>query len=114
VPGTSYVLWAENVRCAIDDWKPYEVMQAQQLGNQLSTRIRIRYRPGITTAMRLVYQTNPGQTPPVFEYYEIVGNVRDIQLRNECQLTCTLRTAAGFRTGDATNTAALGAPPAGP
>jgi head-tail adaptor len=113
VPTSDYVLWAENVHFAIDDWKPYEQLAAQQLGSQLNTRIRLRYRPGIVPSMRLVYLTNPGMPDSVFEYYDIVGVVRDITMRVEMQLTCILRNAPGFRTGTAPNTAAMGVLPEG-
>ena len=102
VPSSDYVLWAENVRFAIDDWKSPEAYNAEQLNGMITTRIRIRWRPGIVSGMRLVYCTNPGQSPPIFEYYEITGPTRDISLRVEIQLNCIKRDAAGFRTG-ATN-----------
>ncbi len=110
-PGTSYVLWAEDVHFAIDDWKPYEALQAQQLGNALNTRIRIRYRPGVVPSMRLVVRINPGLLPPQLEYYEILGAVRDITMRVEMQLTCVLRTGPGFRTGDAPHPVPQGVSP---
>lgn len=99
VPTATYQLWAENVRFAIDDWKSPEGMPAQQIGSNQTTRIRIRYRPGIVPTMRLVYCTNPGISPPVFEYYDITGVTRDITLRVEIQLNCVLRDADGFRSG---------------
>ena len=101
-PSVAYVLFAENVRFAIDDWKPYETQVAQAVERSVITRIRIRYRPGMSAAdgqFRLVYQTNPGCSPGVFEYYDVLGAVRDINLRVELQLTCSLRDAAGYRVG---------------
>jgi hypothetical protein len=102
-PSTGYALWAANVFFAIDDWKPYETQQADASERMISTRIRIRYRPGMSTAasgtFRLVYRTNPGESPPVFEIYEVLGAIRDINLRVELQLTCALRDAAGYRAG---------------
>jgi head-tail adaptor len=98
-PNTNYVLWAENINFAIDDWKSPEVYQAQQVEGQQTTRIRMRYRPGVLAGMRLVYCTNPGQSPLIFEYYEITGVTRDITLRVEIQLNCVKRDAAGFRAG---------------
>jgi head-tail adaptor len=98
-PNTTYVLWAENIPFAIDDWKSPEVYKAQQVEGQQSTRIRIRYRPGVIAGMRVVYNTNPGQSPSIFEYYEITGVTRDITLRVEIQLNCIKRDAAGFRAG---------------
>lgn len=102
-PAVAYELWAEKVRFSIDDWKPYENQVAQAIERSVITRIRIRYRPGMSGAgpstFRLVYVTNPGESDPVIEYYDILGAVRDINLRVEMQLTCQLRDAAGFRTG---------------
>lgn len=102
-PSVTYVLWAENVRFAIDDWKPYENQVAQSVERSVVTRIRIRYRPGMSGAgpsqFRLVYLTNPGQSDPVYEIYDVMGAVRDISLRIELQLTCSLRDAAGYRVG---------------
>ncbi|HEY4970956.1 MAG TPA: head-tail adaptor protein [Steroidobacteraceae bacterium] len=101
-PSVTYVLWAQDVRFAIDDWKPYENQLAQAVERAVITRIRIRYRPGMSAAdgqFRIVYQTNPGSSPAVFEYYDILGAVRDINLRVELQLTCSLRDAAGYRVG---------------
>ena len=102
-PNTTYALWAENVRFAIDDWKPYENQVAQAVERSVITRIRIRYRPGMSGAgpstFRLIYLTNPGESDPLFEIYDIMGAVRDINLRVELQLTCSLRDAAGYRVG---------------
>jgi hypothetical protein len=102
-PSVIYALWAENVRFAIDDWKPYEAEVAQAVERSTITRIRIRYRPGMSDAgpnqFRLVYCTNPGESPAINEYYDVLGAVRDINLRVELQLTCSLRDAAGYRVG---------------
>lgn len=104
-PSVTYTLWAENVAFAIDDWKPYENQVAQAVERSVITRIRIRYRPGMSGAgpatFRLVYLTNPGpnQFGPIYEIYDVMGCVRDINLRVELQLTCSLRDAAGYRVG---------------
>lgn len=102
-PSVAYTLWAENVRFAIDDWKPYENQIGQAVERSVITRIRIRYRPGMSGAgpsqFRLVHRTNPGESPASFEYYDVLGAVRDINLRIELQLTCSLRDAAGYRVG---------------
>jgi head-tail adaptor len=110
-PTATYQLWATNVFFAIDDWKPIEQLQAQELGHNLNTRIRMRWRPGVVESMRLAYCTNPGYSPQVWEYYEIVGIVRDIAMRVEMQLTCVKRTAAGFRRGITGIDAGLGGSP---
>lgn len=102
-PSVSYVAFAVGVRFAIDDWKPTEAVQAQAVSGQLSTRLVIRWRPGLEgnepNQMRLVHVTNPGESPPVVEYYDILGAVRDYTMRTQLILTCTRRDAAGFRTG---------------
>ena len=98
-PNVTFQVWAQDVRFAIDDWKSPEAFQAQQVDGQLTTRILIRYRPGIVATMRLVYLTNPGESNPVYEYYDITGVTRESTLRNTIQLNCIKRDAAGFRTG---------------
>jgi len=103
-PAGTYSLWAENVRFAFDDWKPYEQFNANQVERTLSTRIRIRYRPGMGGSQlgtfRFVYCTNPGQSPPINEVYDILGAVRDPTNRIDMNLTATLRDAPGFRAGE--------------
>lgn len=102
-PSVAYALFAVGVRFAIDDWKPTEAFQAQAVSGQLSTRLVIRYRPGMEgtapNQMRMVHVTNPGASPAVIDYYDILGAVRDYTMRTQLILTCTRRDAAGFRTG---------------
>jgi hypothetical protein len=102
-PAATYSLWAQNVRFAFDDWKPYEQYNANQVERTLSTRIRIRWRPGMGGAQlgtyRFVYCTNPGQSPAVNEVYDIIGAVRDPTNRIDMNLTATLRDSPGFRAG---------------
>ncbi len=102
-PSVNYTIWAENVRFAVDDWKPYESVQAETVNRQLSTRITIRWRPGMSGAgpsqFRLAVKTEHGSTNNVTEYYDVLGAVRDISMRENLILTCALRDAAGFRTG---------------
>lgn len=113
-PLTSYVTWAKNVFFAIDDWKPYEKWSSAQLDSSLYTRIRIRWRPGVEPTMRLVHRLNPGAADPQFDYYDIIGVVRDISLRVELQLACMKHNAPGFRVGTADYPPATGVPPGGP
>jgi hypothetical protein len=102
-PLIQYELWAENVFFAIDDWKPIESYNANQVGSLLWTRIRIRFRPGLEgiapNTMRFVHCLNPGKSPGIFDYYDIQGAIRDITMRVELQLTCARRDVAGYRTG---------------
>lgn len=102
-PSTSYQVFAQNIQFGIEDWKPTEAFLANAIGGQLSTIITLRYRPGLegvaTNTMRLVHQINPGVSPAIFDYYEIIGARRDPTLRQFMTLTCTRRDAPGFRTG---------------
>jgi len=102
-PSARYQVFATNVRFAIDDWKPYEQLAASQVIGQLSTRLRIRWRPGMEgvapNTMRMMHVVNPGQSPPIIEYYDIVGAVRDATMRVDLTLTCIRRDAPGFLTG---------------
>ena len=102
-PSVNYTVFAKDVRFAVDDWKPYETFQAEAVNRQLSTRIIIRWRPGMSGAgpsqFRLAVKTEYGSTNNVTEYYDVLGAVRDISMRENLVLTCALRDAAGFRTG---------------
>jgi len=102
-PLTTYTLFAANVRFSIDDWKPIENFLANEVQSNLSTRIRIRWRPGLEgsapSTFRLRHVLDYSSSPQLVEYYDITGAIRDITLRGEIQLSCILRDAAGFRTG---------------
>ena len=105
-PLTTYSLFAKNVRFAIDDWKPVENVIANAVQSNLFTRIRIRWRPGLEGAapsiFRLRHVLDGSVSPPLVEFYDITGAVRDITLRVELQLSCVRRDAAGYRTGTLT------------
>ena len=87
-PTKTYALFAAGVRFAIDDWKGIENFITNQVASSLTTRIRIRYRPGVVETMRLSHVTNPGDPVPAVDHYEITGIIRDITLRQELQLVC--------------------------
>lgn len=48
--------FAANVPAAIDPLSGRELMTAQATQSEVSHRITIRYLPGVTAAMRIVYQ----------------------------------------------------------
>lgn len=95
-----YETIAAEVRFAIEDLTAREFMQVQQIGAQLSTKIRIRWRPGIEATMRLARQINPGAAEPAYEYYEIQGITRDERLTRDLVLLCVKRDSDGFRGGE--------------
>ena len=103
-PRTDYEIFAKDIRFGIDDWKPYETWAANAPESALSTRLRIRYRPGLDgiapSTMRIKRRTSDaGVSPVVFEYYDIIGAVRDPTTRVDLTLWCMRRDAAGFKIG---------------
>jgi hypothetical protein len=102
-PSVAYELVAAGVQFAVDDWKPTENYAAAAVQGNLSTRLIIRWRPGMEgnapNTMRMVHLTNPGHSPAIFEYYDILGAVRDPDMRVQLTLTCVRRDGDGFRTG---------------
>lgn len=103
-PTANYCLWRRDIRFSIEDFRATEIFQAQQVGSQLTTYIQIRFRPELLgvepNVCRLSHRLNPGKTPPCYDYYDIQGARRDVQLRYMLQLSCIRRDSAGFRTGN--------------
>ena len=83
----------------MSDWRDTEVSAAQQIMSQVITYIVIRFRPGILSTMRLKHVTEWTANPPLVDYYDIQGVVRDPTLRWALQLACIKRDAAGYRVG---------------
>lgn len=102
-PSTFYEVFAAGVRFAIADWRVTETVQANTTVSQFLTYITIRYRSGIEGAapgqMRLKHISDASVSPPVIDYYDIQGALRDPQLRIGLLLSCVKRDSAGFRTG---------------
>lgn len=102
-PIVAFETVAMNVRFKIDDFRVYESLQAAQVQSLLTTKISIRYRPGMEgTApgiFRLKHVILEGTSPIRTDYYDIQGAIRDPLLRLELQLSCIRRDAEGFRTG---------------
>jgi len=55
--GEEIVTWQDvaTVWAAIEPLRGREFFESQQVNAEVTTRIRIRYRPGITPTMRVVY-----------------------------------------------------------
>lgn len=89
------------IRCwaAIEPLSPREIFAAAQVQSDITTRIRIRYRPGITAKMRIAWQREAG-SPSIIEYFDIEGPPIELNTqRDEIHLMCRRRDAEGFRTG---------------
>lgn len=97
----------------VDDWQPFlsdiwaaiepisggKSYVASQVTSQATTRIRLRYRPGITAKMRVKYVSNLAGSPTITEYYDIEDPQELLTRRRELWLLCKKRDAQGFRAG---------------
>jgi SPP1 family predicted phage head-tail adaptor len=88
-------IWAEVLQLG-----PRERMLAQQVQSSITSKIRIRYRPGITAKMRVRWEHGEGGSPTTVEFFDIEGPPIPVQGRtNEIWLMCVKRDAEGYRTG---------------
>lgn len=98
-----FAVWAASVRASIEDLSSRERELARQVAGEVTTRIRIRYRPGVTEKMRIRHVRENTGSPNVFDFYEILGITRDLETsRRELQLLCLLRSEEGYRRGEST------------
>ena len=88
-PITQWLTFAESVPAAIEPLNGREFFAAQQEQSTVTTRIRIRWRPGVTDLMRIVHST---------EIYDIEAVLPDQHSgRRELNLMCKMRGADGFQ-----------------
>ncbi len=100
--GTSeqFELFLENIWASVEPLSPSEYFAAAQVQSETSVRIRIRYRPGITSTMRVRQLVSRGSSPSQYRYFSIEGEPLSVLGRDrEIHLMCKLREAEGFRTG---------------
>lgn len=69
-----------NVWAAVEPLRGRELLAAMALTNETTTRIRIRYHPGITGAMRVLFDGTA---------YNITSVIEVETRRREIQLICT-------------------------
>lgn len=74
-----------------------EYFSAQQIQSDITTRIRLRYQPGITPKMRIAHVIGAG-SPTQFQYFDIESVLHINQRNREIVLMCIRREAEGFRT----------------
>lgn len=55
IPG-AWTDWASNIAASVSPVSARELAQSQQTTSELRTRFVIRYRPGVISAMRVVYR----------------------------------------------------------
>lgn len=83
--GTPLDTWSEvaTIWGAIEDQRSREIVEAQQATvNEVTTHVRIRYRPGIETAMRLVEACHEGRVFQITGVRDLRGRARELQI--EC------------------------------
>lgn len=79
-----------------------DLWQAQQVNAEVNMKVRIRYRPGLTSTCRVKWKRERG-SPTAIDYLEVVGPPIEVEGRqNEIWLMCIRRDAEGFRTGEKT------------
>lgn len=88
-------IWAE-----VQQLGPIARFAAQQVQSSITTKIRIRYRPGINAKMRVRWEHGEGGSPTTIEYFAIEGPPIPVEGRtNEIWLMCVKRDAEGWRSG---------------
>lgn len=95
---TDYEPWF-TAWAAIEPLTPREFWAAQQIQSEITTRIRIRYRPGLNAKLRVLHQRQAG-SPTAIDRYDVDGPPIEVQgERREIYLMCIKRDAEGFRIG---------------
>lgn len=98
-PVETYEDWFESW-AEVRDLTPREQFQAQQVGAEITKKVRIRYRPGLDEKCRIRWVPRGGQSPTVFEYLDVAGPPIAVDGRaNELWLMCVKRSPENFRTG---------------
>lgn len=103
-PITTWQDFVANVPAAIEPLAGREFYAAQQEQSDVTTRIRIRWRQGVTELMRAVHTfvIDPDTSPPTFQsdVYDIEAVLPDQRSgRRELVLMCRKRGAEGFQSG---------------
>lgn len=102
-PRDEWVPHLSNIWAEVRQLGPREQMLAQQVQSSITTKIRIRYRPGLDATMRVRWQHGEGGSPTTVEFFDIEGPPIPVEGRtDEIWLMCVKRDAEGYRTGERT------------
>lgn len=87
----------------IRDLSGRELFAAQQVQADVTTEIRMRWRPDVDATTRIVcYVGDLDDSPRQVEVYDVMAPVKDAKTgRRELVLLCVRRTAEGYRSGPA-------------
>jgi SPP1 family predicted phage head-tail adaptor len=77
-----------TLRAAVEPLRGQEYFAAHQLQASTNVRIRVRYVSGVTTKMRVLFESR---------YFEIEGIIDPEMRHRELQLMCVERDAEGWR-----------------
>lgn len=90
--------WLVRIAAAVEPITGAERWVQAQPVSDITARIRVRYRDGITAKMRVTHQRAPG-SPTLIDIYDIEAVVPADGRKVELHLLCRKRDAEGFRTG---------------
>lgn len=98
-PVTNYADWIE-VWAAIEPLTPREYLAAQAVNSDITKKIRIRFRPGLTAGIRVYHRHGPGSPQPQ-DLYDVMGPpVEVLTNRTEVWLMVKQRDTPSFNTGE--------------
>ncbi len=99
----TYEPWLTRISAHVlpgtDGMRGGETYVSQQIQAEVTTRIRIRYRRGITVKHRVRHEHGAGR-PTEVDLYDILAVTPADERNEELWLWCKLREGQGFRTGD--------------
>lgn len=96
---TDYAPWLVRIAAHVmpaGDQTGRETYTSAQVMAQVDTKIRIRYREGVTAKMRVRHEIGPG-SPTRVDLYDIMAVVEADSRKRELWLWCRRRDAEGFR-----------------
>lgn len=91
--------WLPDIKAEVLDVTGGERWVQAQVAADVTTRIRIRYRAGVTADMRVVQRALPG-SPTALDVFDIESVIKADGRKVELHLFCRRRDAEGFRTGE--------------
>lgn len=94
--------WLVDIWAEVLHLEGRELWQAQQVSAEINMKVRLRYRPGLTSKCRVKWKRDPG-SPSLVDYLEVFGPPIEVAGRqDEVWLMCIRRDSEGFRTGEET------------
>lgn len=96
---TAYVPYLQNIAAHVmpaGDQTGRETYTSAMIMATVDTKVRVRYREGITAKMRVRHETGPG-SPTHVDLYDIMAVVEADSRKRELWLWCRRRDAGGFR-----------------